>query len=134
MVKELKSTEDVKKLMKSTKPVAIFFYMETCPHCQVMHKPWDDLEKEMKDVDFEKVESEHVPDELGISGYPHFILIQDGKQKKKVGGEMSKEDLKSRLFSGGRRRSSKRRRSLRLTRRRLKVPHGTARIRVSLRK
>jgi thiol-disulfide isomerase/thioredoxin len=133
MVKEVKSTEDVKKLMKSTKPVAIFFYMETCPHCQVMHKPWDDLEKEMKDVDFEKVESEHVPDELGISGYPHFILIQDGKQKKKVGGEMSKEDLKSSLFSGGR-RSSKRSRSLRLRSRRRKVLHRTARLHRSLRK
>jgi len=134
MVKEVKSTEDVKKLMKSTKPVAIFFYMETCPHCQVMHKPWDDLEKEMKDVDFEKVESEHVPDELGISGYPHFILVQDGKKKKTVGGEMSKEDLKSRLFSGGRRPVSKRNRSLRLRRRRGKVAHRTARMNVSFRK
>jgi len=134
MVKQLKSTEDVKKLMKSTKPVAIFFYMETCPHCQVMHKPWNDLAKEMKDVDFEKVESDHVPDELGISGYPHFILIQDGKQKKTLGGEMSKDDLKSRLFSGGRRRISKRRRSLRLTGRRRKVAHRTARVNVSLRK
>ena len=134
MVKEVKNTEDVKKLMKSTKPVAIFFYMDTCPHCQVMHKPWDDLEKEMKDVDFEKVESEHVPGELGISGYPHFILIQDGKQKKKVGGEMSKEDLKSSLFSGGRRRISKRSRSRRLSRRRGKVMHRTARVKRSLRK
>ena len=134
MVKEVKSIEDVKKLMKSTKPVAIFFYMSTCPHCQVMHKPWDDLEKEMKDVTFEKVESEFVPDELGISGYPHFMLVEDGKQKKTVGGEMSKDDLKSRLFGGGRRRSSKRHRSRRLTRRRFKVAHRTARVHVSLRK
>lgn len=134
MVKEVKSTEDVKKLMKSTKPVAIFFYMETCPHCQVMHKPWDDLAKEMKDVDFEKVESEHVPGELGISGYPHFILVQDGKKKKTLGGEMSKDDLKTQMFSGGRRRVSKRRRSLRLSRRRGKVAHRTTRVHMALRK
>ncbi len=134
MVTEVKSTEDVKKLMKSTKPVAIFFYMETCPHCQVMHKPWDDLANEMKDVDFEKVESEHVPRELGISGYPHFVFVKDGKKKKTIGGEMSKDDLKSRLFSGGRRRISKRRRSLRLSRRRGKVAHRTTRVHMALRK
>lgn len=133
MVKELKSTEDVKKTLKSAKPVAVFFYMSTCPHCQVMHKPWDDLEKEMKDITFEKVESEHVPDDLGIMGYPHFMLIQDGKEQKTAGGEMSKEDLKAKLFSGAGKRS-KRSRARRLTRRRIKVAHRTSRVHVSLRK
>ena len=132
-MKELKSPEDVKKAMKSTKPVAIFFYMSTCPHCQVMHEPWDKLSKDMKDVEFEKVESEHVPAELGIMGYPHFTLVQDGKQKKTAGGEMSKEDLKAKLFSGAGKRS-KRVRSRRLTRRRVKVAHRTSRVHVSLRK
>jgi thiol-disulfide isomerase/thioredoxin len=133
MVKELKSPEDVKKAMKSAKPVAIFFYMTTCPHCQVMHDPWDALEKEMKDVEFEKVESEHVPSELGIMGYPHFMLVQDGKEKNTAGGEMSKDDLKAKLFSGAGKRS-KRSRSRRLTRRRVKVAQRTSRVRVSLRK
>ena len=133
MVKDLKSPEDVKKTMKSTKPVAIFFYMTTCPHCQVMHGPWEELAKDMKDVDFEKVESEHVPSELGIMGYPHFVLVQDGKEKKSAGGEMTKQDLKAKLFSGAGKRS-KRGRSRRLTRRRVKIAHRTARVNVSLRK
>ena len=132
-MKELKSPEDVKKTMKSTKPVAIFFYMTSCPHCQVMHKPWDELAKDMKDVEFEKVESEHVPEELGISGFPHFVLIQDGKEKKSVGGEMSKEDLKTRLFSSAGKRS-KRHRTRRLARRRIKVAHRTSRVHITLRK
>jgi thiol-disulfide isomerase/thioredoxin len=133
MVKDLKSPEDVKKTMKSTKPVAIFFYMTTCPHCQVMHGPWEELAKDMKDIEFEKVESEHVPSDLGIMGYPHFILVQDGKEKKSAGGEMTKQDLKAKLFSGAGKRS-KRGRSRRLTRRRVKVAHRTARVHVSLRK
>lgn len=133
MVKELKSTEDVKKSLKSTKPVAIFFYMSTCPHCTVMHKPWEELSNDMKDVTFEKVESEHVPSDTGIMGYPHFIVVRDGKQSKTAGGEMSKEELKAKLFSGSGKRS-KRVRSRRLTRRRVKIAHRTARIRVSLRK
>ncbi len=131
MVKELKSPEDVKKSMKSSKPVAIFFYMSTCPHCVVMHSPWNELAKDMKGVEFEKVESENVPGELGIMGYPHFVLVRDGKQKKSTGGEMSKDDLKSKLFGGAGKRS-KRVRSRRLTRRRVKVTHRTARVNVAL--
>jgi len=96
-----------------------------------MHKPWGDLEKEMKDIEFEKVESEHVPDELGISGFPHFVLIQNGK-KKSAGGEMSKEGLKSKLFGSGGSRV-KRRRTRRLGSRRGKVAHRPSRVRMSLR-
>jgi thioredoxin-like negative regulator of GroEL len=131
-MKELKSPEDVKKSMKSTKPVAIFFYMSTCPHCTVMHSPWDKLSAEMKDVDFEKVESEHVPADLGIMGYPHFVLVKDGKQKKTAGGEMTKDELKSKLFSSAGKRPN-RGRSRRLRRSRLKSRHRTARRRVSFR-
>ena len=133
MVKELKNSEDVKKTMKSAKPVAIFFYMSACPHCTVMHKPWDDLAKDMKGVAFEKVESEHVPSDLGIMGYPHFVLIKDGKEVKTAGGEMSKDDLKTKLFSGAGKRS-KRSRSRRSIGRRDKTRHRTARVHMSLRK
>ena len=131
-MKELKDPEDVKKSMKSTKPVAIFFYMSTCPHCTVMHSPWDKLASEMKDVDFEKVESENVPSELGIMGYPHFVLVKDGKQAKTAGGEMTKDELKSKLFSSAGKRSN-RVRSQRFRRSRLKSRHRTARRRVSFR-
>jgi hypothetical protein len=131
-MKELKNSEEVKKSMTSTKPIAVFFYMNSCPHCQVMHKPWGDLEKEMKDIEFEKVESEHVPPELGISGFPHFVLIRNGK-KKSTGGEMTKDALKSKLFSSAGSRV-KRRRTRGLTRRRAKVAHRTSRINISLRK
>ena len=132
-MKDLKSPEDVKKVLKSDKPVAVFFYMETCPHCMVMHKPWEELEKEGGgDVEFTKVESEHVPSELGITGYPHFMMVKNGKQVASADGEMSKGDLKSKLLgsTGG----SKRRRTLRGTRRGRKVAHRSARVHVSLRK
>lgn len=133
MVKELKSPEDVKKTMKSAKSVAIFFFMSSCPHCTVMHQPWDDLAKDMKDITFEKVESQNVPSELGIMGYPHFMLVKDGKAVKTAGGEMSKEDLKTKLFSGAGKRS-KRSRSRRSLGRRLKTRHRTSRVHMSLRK
>lgn len=128
-MKELKSPEDVKKILKSAKPVALFLYMETCPHCMVMHKPWEELEKEGGAVEFAKVESEHVPPELGISGYPHFMMIKGGTQVASADGEMSKEDLKSKLLGG-----VKGGRALRRTRRGRKVAHRSSRVHVSLRK
>lgn len=111
-MKELKTAEEVKKELESKEPVAIFFYMTTCPHCQVMHEPWNELEKSMPDVKFEKVESEAVPSELGISGFPHFKMIKDGKEVASADGEMDKEELKGKLTT-----ASGRFRSRRLTRR-----------------
>jgi thiol-disulfide isomerase/thioredoxin len=108
--------DTLKKEIKSGKPVAIFFYMDGCPHCDKMKKPWDDLEKEVPHTDFCKIESSKVPSELGITGFPHFEVHSKSKKKKVVDGSSSKEELKKKLFgTGGRRRT--RRRTLRLTRR-----------------
>jgi thiol-disulfide isomerase/thioredoxin len=136
-MKELKSENDVKKAMESKNPVAIFFYMTTCPHCQVMHEPWENLAKETSDVEFVKAESSVVPSALGISGFPHYVMIRDGKEEKSADGEMTKEELKSKLLSrGGRRRRSvrtQRRRSRRFARRVVKVAQRTARVGVPFR-
>lgn len=121
-MKELTSQEDVKKELESKEPVAIFFYMTTCPHCQVMHGPWDDLAASMPDVKFVKVESENVPSDLAISGFPHFKMVRDGKEVASADGEMGKDELKKKLTGAGRRR-----RSRRLTRRRGKRTRRTSR-------
>ena len=131
-MKEIKSTEELKKELKSSKPVAIFMYMTTCGHCQAMHDPWDTLEKEVSDVEFAKVNSELVPDEMGITGYPYFVIVKDGGMKKTSVGQMEKEELKKKLFGGGRRRKG--RHTRRLTRRVRKIAHRSARVHVSLRK
>jgi thioredoxin-like negative regulator of GroEL len=116
---ELKSSSEVSRLMTSKQPVAIFFYMESCPHCMTMHGPWDRLSEETKGVKFFKVESEYVPGELGITGFPHFVKIQDGKVVKTADGEMEKSALKTALLGGLRGgRRTRRRRTGRLTRRR----------------
>lgn len=126
-MKEVKDAAEIKKLMKSKEPVAIFYYAAWCPHCQVMHEPWEQLEKEEKGkTKFVKMESEDIPSDLGISGYPHFVMVKDGKVLSQVDGEMSKDDLKSKLLGGlrgGRRRSTRRTRSRRLRRTVRKVAH-----------
>jgi thiol-disulfide isomerase/thioredoxin len=115
---ELTDKDDVRKTMKSTEPVAIFFYMDGCPHCDRMKKPWSDLESKHKDVKLVKVESKNVPEESGISGFPHFELVKDGKKVKSVDGEMDGGELEKQLFggkSGGRRRRTRSRKTRRRT-------------------
>ena len=123
-MKEVKKPDEIKKLMRSKEPVAIFYYAAWCPHCKVMHEPWEELEKEENGTKFVKMESEDIPSELGISGYPHFVYVKDGQVQQKASGEMAKEDLKQKLFgglaSGGRRR---RRRTLRRRRTVRKISH-----------
>lgn len=127
-MKEVKDADEIKKLMKSDEPVAIFYYAAWCPHCQVMHEPFEELEKEEKGkTKFVKMESEDIPSEFGISGYPHFVMVKNGKVQKKVDGEMSKDELKSKLLGGlrrgGRRRLTRRTRSRRLRRATMKSSH-----------
>jgi hypothetical protein len=119
-MKDLKKGE-LKNILDSDEPVAIFYYMEMCPHCKVMHKPWDELEKEEPNIKFVKIESAHVPAIMGISGFPHFEK-RHGKKVKVVKGEMPKFKLKQELFGGrlgGKR--TRRLRARRLTRRGRKV-------------
>lgn len=114
-MKELKRLEDVKKILTSSKPVCVFFYLTGCSHCEAMNPIWDSLEKEHPSVMFVKAESSVVPSELGISGFPTFMKIENGKTLSRANGEMSKDELKSQLLgsSGGRRRRSSRFRSRR---------------------
>jgi len=105
--------DSLKKEIKSGKPVAIFFYMDGCPHCDKMKKPWDDLEKEVPHTDFCKIESAKVPSEMGITGFPHFEV--HGKSKKVVDGSSSKAELKKKLFGEGGARATGRRRTRRRT-------------------
>jgi len=130
-MKEVKKPEEIKKLMTSESPVAIFYYAAWCPHCKVMHEPWKQLEKEDGGkTKFVKMESEDIPSELGISGYPHFVMVKGGKVQAEASGEMTKEVLKQKLLggsgvglafaNGGRRRRTRSRRGRRTVR---KISH-----------
>jgi thiol-disulfide isomerase/thioredoxin len=119
-MKNLKGA-DLKNVLDSDETVAIFYYMNSCPHCKVMHGPWSELEKEEPNVKFCKIESSEIPSDMGITGFPHFQKRSKKKVDKEVGGEMSKEDLKKKLFGGLGGKRTRRRRSRRLTRRGRKV-------------
>ena len=117
MVKSIKADE-LKQVLKSKTPVAILYYADWCGHCKVMHTPWDELEKETSNVQFYKIESDDFPPGLEL-GFPHFEVVRSGT-KKVADGEMSKEDLKKKLFGklGGSLLRRTRRKSRRLRTRR----------------
>ena len=134
-MKEVTEEREIKKLMRSEEPVAIFYYSAMCGHCKVMHDPWGSLEKEDGGkTKFYKMESENIPSEFGIMGYPHFVLVKKGGVVKTASGEMSQSELKTKLFggsgtglvfaNGGRRRRG---RTLRRRRAVRKVAHRTLR-------
>lgn len=121
---ELKYEADIKKALSSKEPVVIFFYMIGCPHCEKMKGPWENLKAKHSDTKLVKVESQNVPKSLEskIGGFPHFMKIEDGKEKVSVGGSMSEGELESKLFGGLRggrsRRLRRRTRKLKRTLRR----------------
>jgi len=110
-MKEVKDEKEIRSLLKSKKPVAVFYYASWCPHCKVMHQPWDELERETPNTQFVKMESEDIPDDLNIQGFPKFVMVKDGGVRSSAEGEMTKQDLKTKLFGnklGGRRRNTRR--------------------------
>ena len=120
-IKEITSEKEIKELLKSKEPVAIFFYAAWCGHCRVMKEPWENLNNKKKDVKFVKMESEDIPKDLGIRGFPRFVLIKNGAISKIVDGEMSEDKLDSKLF--GSPRGGRRTRARRLRRTVRKITH-----------
>lgn len=101
---DIANTKRVRDLTKSETPTVIFFYLEGCGHCEAMKQPYLELQKEIPSMKFYRVESEFVPSEFGITGFPEFRKFQNGKQVMSVSGEMSKDELKRKLLGGGRRK------------------------------
>jgi thiol-disulfide isomerase/thioredoxin len=130
-MREVESEEELEKILKSPDRVVIFYFMDTCGFCQKMHEPYDELEKDHKDVKFVKVETKHIPKKLGKDSFPDFELREGKEVKAKAKGAMEKKELEKELFggsgvglafaNGGRRR--RRTRTRRLRRRTVKRLH-----------
>ena len=119
-MKEIENEKELDEVLNSKNKMVIFYFWDMCPHCQVMHKPYDELEKDHKDVKFVKIESRNIPKKLGKSAFPEFELRENKKVKKSVGGEMTKQELDQKLFGGSVGGRKRRTRSRRLRRRTVK--------------
>lgn len=78
----------------------IDFWAPWCGPCKIMNPILDELEKELPDVEFLKVNADEDPkqtSEHGVMGLPTFVILKDGKEVGRKVGVTKKEDLKALL-------------------------------------
>lgn len=80
--------------------VVVDFWADWCGPCKMMAPVFDELEKELKNVKFAKVNvDEHgeLASEASVRGIPTLILFKDGVEVDRVVGFVPKDSLKQRI-------------------------------------
>ena len=89
-----------KEVMQESKPVVVDVYATWCGPCQQMEPIFEELEKEMTDVKFAKLNVDEARDlsiKHGVISVPTFLFIKNGQVKGKETGYMSKDVLKEKI-------------------------------------
>ena len=76
--------------------VFVDFYADWCGPCKMMAPIIEEIEKELKDINFIKVnvdDSEDIAMRYGIMSIPTFYLFKDGNVLKKTVGGHSKQEM-----------------------------------------
>ena len=89
-----------KEVVQAAKPVIVEVYATWCGPCQQMMPIVDELEKEMSDYTFAKLnidEARELSIKYGVISVPTFLFMKNGEVKGKETGYMSKEVLKEKI-------------------------------------
>lgn len=76
------------------------FWASWCGPCRMLAPIFEELSKEVKNVNFFKLnvdENSDVAQQYEVQGIPTLILFQNGKEIKRIVGVKSKEELKQDL-------------------------------------
>lgn len=76
------------------------FWAEWCGPCKITTPIVDELEKEFKDVEFQKINVDENPakaSQFGVMSIPTFVVLKDGKEVARKVGAMPKAELKKLL-------------------------------------
>jgi len=98
MVKEINSENFNQEISKGK--VLVDLWAPWCGPCRVISPIIEELSKEIKDINFLKLNVDNngdIAQEYEIMGIPTLILFKDGKEIKRIVGLRSKEDLKKEL-------------------------------------
>lgn len=89
------------EVQQSDKPVVIDVYATWCGPCKVMAPLFEELAKELGDqYTFAKLnvdEAREIATEYRVTSVPTFLFIKNNKLVGKEIGNISKEDLRSRI-------------------------------------
>lgn len=97
MVEELDSSSFQSKVLKGKKPVLVDFYADWCAPCKMMAPVIDELGKEMKGVDFFKVNVDaqgELAQQFDVMSIPTMVLFKGGKAVATATGARPKDALK----------------------------------------
>ena len=78
------------------------FWAPWCGPCRITNPIVEELEKEFKDVEFQKINVDEDPtlsSKYGIMSIPTFVVLKDGKETGRKIGAMPKAELKKLLES-----------------------------------
>lgn len=97
MVEELTGESFTSKVLKCKKLVLVDFYAEWCGPCRMMSPVIDELSKEMKNVDFFKVNVDaqgELAQQFDVMSIPTLVLFKGGKAVATATGARPKDALK----------------------------------------
>jgi thioredoxin 1 len=89
--------QQIDSYIKENDIVVIDFYASWCGPCKMLSPILAELESEMKDVKFIKVnvdEDSEIAQQFNISSIPTLYLYKNAKLSDHISGFRSKEDLK----------------------------------------
>lgn len=72
------------------------FWAPWCGPCKIMNPIIEELEKEFKDVEFEKInvdEKSEIASKYGVMSIPTFVVEKDGKEVGRKVGATSKDEI-----------------------------------------
>ncbi|MDE6472800.1 MAG: thioredoxin [Ureaplasma sp.] len=93
---EIKNLEILKEKLMEDKITVVDFYATWCGPCKMLIPVIDELEKEVSDVNFLKVNVDdfnELASQFGVLSVPTLVFIKDGKEVNRTVGFKSKNDL-----------------------------------------
>ena len=103
MVREI-NAEEYAEIVNSSSPVVIDFHATWCGPCKVLSPILEELNEEIEDVEFVKLDVDQHPQIAGqnqVMGVPTVVILKDGEVKDRFVGVQPKEVIKEKIASLG---------------------------------
>tara|TARA_B100001115_G_scaffold36908_1_gene27220 strand:+ start:248 stop:559 length:312 start_codon:yes stop_codon:yes gene_type:complete len=103
MVREI-NAEEYAEIVNSSSPVVIDFHATWCGPCKVLSPILEELNEEIEDVEFVKLDVDQHPQIAGqnqVMGVPTVVILKDGEVKDRFVGVQPKEVIKEKINSLG---------------------------------
>ena len=101
MVKDI-NAEEYEQLKNSESTVVIDFHATWCGPCKILSPILEELQNEMEDVEFVKLDVDQFPEISGanqVMGVPTVVILKDRDIKERFVGVQPKETIKDKILA-----------------------------------